>query len=209
MKVSTRIACGTLLAGCWLALTATAAFGQATPAAAGKDATVRAPDFDWIGHTESTLAELKAKLKLEPGQMHAWDAWSDGVIKDAQKQLSGKSPPEDMRDQQAGSDDTTPAQMARGIAHLRAHTQWMQEHLVDLEAALARTSAFYDVLDAKQKTIFDLYWHEFRYRVGGEGPHWGMRGPMHGRDGNERMWPHGYDDSGSMMQRHADPMGGY
>jgi hypothetical protein len=200
----------TLFRSCWLALTATAASGQAEPAAGGKDATVRAPDFDWIRHTESTLAELKVKLKLEPGQMHAWDVWSDGVIKDAQKQLSGNSPPEATGDQPAGSyDDTTPAQMARGIAHLRAHTRWMQEHLVDLEAALARTSAFYELLDAKQKTIFDLYWHEVRHRVGGDGAHWGMRGPMHGWDGNERMWPHESDYSGSMMQHHTDPMSGY
>ena len=44
-------------------------------------------NFDWVGHTQHILNELRTKLNLAPGQMAAWDAWSGGVIKDAHQTL--------------------------------------------------------------------------------------------------------------------------
>jgi hypothetical protein len=136
--------------------------------------------FDWVQHTRHTVDELKVKLNLAPGQTAAWDAWSAGVMKDAQQQAGSKmamhmhgemgdgaGPPEDA---------TTPEQMAHGIERLRGEISMMQEHLARLEAAQARTKTFYDTLDTNQKTIFDLFWHEMYHRMAGHDGGWGMHG---------------------------------
>jgi hypothetical protein len=139
--------------------------------------------FDWIAHTQHTLDELKGKLNLAPEQMTAWDAWSHGVIKDSQQQLDQKKV---KSDEKRGSsknsiDETTPEQMARGIERLRAETNWMQEHLIQLEAAQVRTLAFYNILGTNQKTIFDLFWHEMYHRISGHDDGGDMREHEHVR----------------------------
>ena len=63
--------------------------------------------------------------------------------------------------------------MAQAIAHLRDHKYLLDQHLQQLEARQVRTQAFYDTLDAKQKTIFDLLVQPGPH---GPGPH-GMGGP--------------------------------
>jgi hypothetical protein len=125
--------------------------------------------FDWIQHTQQTLKELRAKLNLGPAQTSAWDTWSQGVMQDARQQLAQKT---SLREERAdGAKDamgaTTPERMSRGIERLRADTNWMQEHLVQLEAAQVRTKAFYGALDTNQRTIFDLFWHEMHHRTAG------------------------------------------
>ncbi|WP_318654558.1 Spy/CpxP family protein refolding chaperone [Pseudomonas sp. MWU13-2100] len=124
-------------------------------------------EFDWIKHTQLTLDDLKGKLNLKPEQLPAWETWSSGVLADAKEQLhkgngqsdKGSAPPKALVDQ------TTPERMARGIERLRAQNQWMQAHLVRLDAAQVRTQTFYDSLAAEQKTIFDLFWTAMHHRA--------------------------------------------
>jgi len=166
---------------------------EASPAPAG-GMPGHSRNFDWIQHTQRTLDELKGKLNLAPGQVAAWDTWSSGVLKDARQQLDQKKSWLEEKEGAAKSpaDGTTPDRMARGIERLRAETNWMQEHLAQLEAAQVRTKAFYDKLDTNQKTIFDLFWHEVHHRAAGHDDGWGMHehegfGPMRG----EREGPAG------------------
>lgn len=131
---------------------------------------------DWAQHTKKTLDDLKAKLHLRADQTGAWDAWSHGVLKDAEQQLDGNVAKHkgDEHKEMAEMDETTPERMAHHIARLRADTAWMQEHLVQLDAALVRTKTFYEALDVNQRTIFDLYWQEMHGRSAG-----GMHGSDH------------------------------
>ncbi|MGA8137375.1 MAG: Spy/CpxP family protein refolding chaperone [Pseudomonas gingeri] len=124
-------------------------------------------EFDWIKHTQLTLDDLKGKLNLKAEQLPAWETWSSGVLADAKEQLK-KDNGEGEKDAAAPKalvDQTTPERMARGIERLRAQTQWMQAHLVRLDAAQVRTQAFYDTLAAEQKTIFDLFWTVMHHRA--------------------------------------------
>ncbi|MDE2344356.1 MAG: Spy/CpxP family protein refolding chaperone [Betaproteobacteria bacterium] len=118
------------------------------------------PPAVWAFHTQELLTDLKGRLALTASQATAWDAWSEGALKDARAQE------EQMRallQSRAGSWDpnlTTPERMSRKADHLRAQISMMQAHLSRVEAALKRTQAFYDLLEPKQKTIFDLFWRE-------------------------------------------------
>jgi len=125
--------------------------------------------FDWVAHTQRTLDELKIKLNLASVQLPAWNVWSQGVLADGKLQLAQKKNGADPQRSATTAPvaETTPEKMARGIERLKAETAWMQEHLVQLEAARVRTSAFYDTLDTNQRTIFDLFWHELYHRVSG------------------------------------------
>lgn len=149
--------------------------------------------FDWVGHTQKTLDELMPKLNLAPGQMGAWQTWSSGVLNDARRHAEQRRAMEQQEGAPPPPDLSTPEQMQRGIERLRTRLGWMQQHLTQLEAAQARTRTFYDALDANQKTIFDLYWHEMFHRMaghdgGGMGMGMGMRremgnGPMEQESG--------------------------
>lgn len=147
--------------------------------------------FDWVQHTQRGLDELKHKLNLAPEQIGAWDTWSHGVVDDARQQLEQRKFQHEEKGPKAKpmADETTPERMADGIAHLRTETKWMQEHLVRLEAAQARTAAFYNTLSVNQKTIFDLFWKEMHHRVSGHGDGMGMH-------------EHGADDCRMMGQQH-------
>ncbi len=125
--------------------------------------------FDWVMHTQRTLDELNAKLNLAPAQLAGWNTWSKGVLDDGKRQLVQKKDEQNQQraDSKALIGETTPEKMARGIERLKSETAWMQEHLVQLEAARSRTSTFYDTLDTNQKTIFDLFWHELYHRTSG------------------------------------------
>ncbi|MDE1942668.1 MAG: Spy/CpxP family protein refolding chaperone [Betaproteobacteria bacterium] len=115
---------------------------------------------DWAGHTQELLTDLKSRLALTASQATAWDAWSEGALKDARAQG------EQMRallQSRAGSwnpDLTTPERMSRKADRLRAQISMMQAHLSRVEAAQKRTRAFYNLLDLKQRTIFDLFWRQ-------------------------------------------------
>jgi hypothetical protein len=136
------------------------------------------PDFDWLEQTQQTLDDLKGKLDLKPEQLPAWDAWATAVMADAHQQLEkgtgavgAMAPAQNML-----NDETTPERMARGIAILRAQADWMQAHLVRLDAAQVRTKTFYETLDKEQKTIFDLFWTVIHHRAN-EQNDWPM--PIH------------------------------
>lgn len=136
------------------------------------------PKFNWFEHTQRTLKELKGKLNLTPAQMTAWDTWSNGVMTDARSQIVRMK---DRQEQMAGAmnsweEGTTPERMQRGIERIRAEIKRMQDHLAQLEAAQARTNAFYGQLDTNQKTIFDLFWRDVHHRM--TGPMEGMGGPQ-------------------------------
>jgi hypothetical protein len=157
-------------------LQAGSAFGQdkvGAPAASGPSSAHR---FDWLEHTRRTLAELESKLNLAPAQHAPWEEWSAGVLKDAHTQLNAhRDGGEGGRTEAVHSEEqTTPQQMATGVARLRIQINAMQSHLAELEAAQLRTQAFYDKLDTNQKTIFDLFWHEMYHRAAGHDEGWGI-----------------------------------
>lgn len=138
---------------------------DAAPAAAWP-AAVPAPHTrpqrgDELQHAQFRLNELQRKLSLAPEQKSAWDSWSAAELQ-ALKQVI-----EQRRAWQAAHLPTSqpgqppaelsaPQRMAQAIAHLRDHKYLLEQHLQQLEARQLRTQAFYDTLDAKQKTIFDL-----------------------------------------------------
>ena len=124
-------------------------------------------NFNWVQHTQRTLEELKVKLNLSPQQMAVWNTWSGGVMKDAHQQYEPRKSGHQEKGGKAKSmaDGPTPERMAHEIERLRDATKWMQEHLVQLEAAQLRTKEFYDALDTNQKTIFDLFWHKVHLRA--------------------------------------------
>jgi len=125
--------------------------------------------FDWMMHTQRTLGELKEKLNLAPAQLAGWNTWSQGVLDDGKQQLALKKSEHEQKllESKAASSETTPEKMARGIERLKSETAWMQQHLMQLEAAQLRTSVFYGTLDTNQRTIFDLFWHELYHRISG------------------------------------------
>jgi hypothetical protein len=129
--------------------------------------------------------------------MTPWGIWSGSVIKDARQQLEQYQSRHEEEEGAPGpmANITTPERMARGIEHLRAEANWVQEHLVQLEAAQVRTKTFYDTLSTNQKTIFDLFWGEMHHRVSGLDDGWRMREQAdHVR--------------GPMMRDHASPQAG-
>jgi hypothetical protein len=169
MKRTSVIGQCVLVAASALLLQSLPALADEPSRAASAGAAQHSRGFDWVQHTQHTLDELKVKLNLVPEQTAAWDTWSGGVMKDARQQLEQKK--ERHEEKAAGgkahSEPSTPERMARAIESLRAQTNWMQEHLVQLEAAQVRTKVFYDRLDTNQKTIFDLFWHEVHHRAAG------------------------------------------
>ena len=138
----------------------------AQPATSGVAANA---SVDWLSHTRSTLEDLRGKLNLGANQKAAWDAWSAGVIKDAQEQLNPRRSKTDIPSAPpiATLNDTTPQRMARSLRDMRADLVWLGQQVTQLEAAQARTQTFYDGLDRNQKTIFDLFWHELHHRRSG------------------------------------------
>jgi hypothetical protein len=181
MKFSNAFQACFLLGASLLMLQGVPAVAADDPPAANAAGDGLAAGFDWIRHTQVTLDELKGKLSLAPAQTAAWETWSGGVMQDA-RQRAGQRKALGMEEDRQGrsAELTTPEQMARGIERMRSQVKRMQERLAQLELAQARTETFYDALDAKQKTIFDLFWHEMFHRVAG---HDGDMGMMHSHMG--------------------------
>lgn len=113
---------------------------------------------DWAANTKELLADLKGRLALSDSQKEAWGAWSAATIDDARVQGEGMQALTQARAAQWNPDLTTPERMARKADLLKTRLALMQAHLTRVEAALQRTRDFYDRLDGKQKTIFDLFW---------------------------------------------------
>ncbi|MDE2625236.1 MAG: Spy/CpxP family protein refolding chaperone [Betaproteobacteria bacterium] len=119
-----------------------------------------AHSFDWTAHTQELLTDLKDRLALTASQATAWDAWSAGALEDARAQGEQMKALFESRSMPQDPDLTTPDRMSRKAERLRSQITLMQAHLARVEAAQKRTRAFYDQLDSKQKTIFDLFWKQ-------------------------------------------------
>ena len=131
---------------------------------------------DELQHAQFRLSELQRKLSLSPEQKSAWDTWSTAELQALKQGIEQHQawqaahapqgqPPVEL---------SAPERMARAISQLRDHKYLLDQHLQQLEARQVRTQAFYDTLDAKQKTIFDLL---VQPGPRGPGPH-GMGGPQ-------------------------------
>lgn len=88
------------------------------------------------------LDKLHADLKLQPEQEKAWADWSTPIKARA---ASMKRP-----DFEAMSKLPAPERMAQMLARMKAHEQ-------EMEAALAATRSFYDVLTPEQRQVFDAF----------------------------------------------------
>ncbi|HEY8024461.1 MAG TPA: hypothetical protein VIF60_07845 [Burkholderiaceae bacterium] len=117
--------------------------------------------IDQAIHTQRTLNEMKNRLGLAPSQIAVWVAWSQGVLADGRWQVEYRNNASAQRtiDEGVLANETTPQKMARGVERLKFESAQMQEHLAQLEAAHARTGALYEILDADQRTTFDLFWY--------------------------------------------------
>lgn len=101
-------------------------------------------------HMAKRAAELHDKLKLNPTQEKAWNAYMDKV-------KPGELP---ARPDRAELDKlTAPERMERRLAHMKDAEKRMEQHV-------AATKEFYAVLTPEQQKIFD---EEFRH---GAGRHW-------------------------------------
>lgn len=130
---------------------------------------------DELQHAQFHLNELQRKLSLSPEQKSAWDTWSAAelqALKQGMEQHQAWQAAHAPQGQPP-AELSAPQRMAQAIAQLRDHKYLLDQHLQQLEARQVRTQAFYDTLDAKQKTIFDLLAQPGPH---GPGPH-GMGGP--------------------------------
>jgi|GEM_PF-349879 len=113
---------------------------------------------DALQHAQFRLNELQRKLSLSPDQKSAWDTWSSAELQALKQGIEQRQAWQAAHAPQGQppAELSTPQRMAQAIAHLRDHKYLLDQHLQQLEARQVRTQAFYDTLDAKQKTIFDL-----------------------------------------------------
>lgn len=182
-----------LALGTALLMNLTLAQAQTAPAPAvgptfGPTPALQPHRHDELQHAQFRLSELQRKLSLSPEQKSAWDTWSAAelqALKQGMEQhqawqaahVPQGQPPVEL---------SAPERMARAISQLRDHKYLLDQHLQQLEAGQVRTQAFYDTLDAKQKTIFDLLTQPGPH---GPGPH-GMGGPLgHESGGGFRAGP--------------------
>jgi hypothetical protein len=130
---------------------------------------------DEVQHAQFRLNELQRKLSLSPEQKGAWDSWSAAELQALKQGIEQRQAWQAAHAPQGQppAELSTPQRMAQAIAQLRDHKYLLDQHLQQLEARQVRTQAFYDTLDAKQKTIFDLLAQPGPH---GPGPH-GMGGP--------------------------------
>lgn len=130
---------------------------------------------DELQHAHFRLNELQRKLSLSPEQKGAWDSWSAAELQALKQGIEQRQSWQATHAPQGQppAELSTPQRMAQAIAQLRDHKYLLDQHLQQLEARQVRTQAFYDTLDAKQKTIFDLLEQPGPH---GPGPH-GMGGP--------------------------------
>jgi len=130
---------------------------------------------DALQHAQFRLNELQRKLSPSADQKSAWDTWSSAELQALKQGIEQHQAWQAAHAPQGQppAEPSTPQRMAQAIAHLRDHKYLLDQHLQQLEARQVRTQAFYDTLDAKQKTIFDLLVQPGPH---GPGPH-GMGGP--------------------------------
>lgn len=116
---------------------------------------------DRLSLLDNRLASLQEKLALQPSQTAAWKTWVKAVRDDVTKQSAEECRInqqwwESMRTQEI--DLSTPERLKRQEDGLRTQLAMIQARLDQIEAAEKNTVPFYDILDQKQKTIFDLFW---------------------------------------------------
>jgi len=135
----------------------------------------------------SRLSDLHEKIQLNANQEKAWGAWSSGVKKDfsemhemMEERMAGKS-------KKHGLMLSTPERLEAYQQFLDHRLALLQEHIEKVKQAAKRTLAFYDVLDSKQKVIFDLYWSNWQANYFSHHP---MMGPGYGQGyGYRHMQP--------------------
>ena len=120
-------------------------------------------DFYGLLRARYVFEEMRGQLHLRPKQTPLWEAWFAGAMDDSQQQYEGKYRPRSKPFVKIHEDNTTLERMALDIGQLHAETVRMQERMRRLEAAQARTTALYDVLDIDQRRIFDLLCRESLY----------------------------------------------
>lgn len=114
-----------------------------------------------LSHVKHVLDLLRQELNLSPRQTEAWKIWAAGMTEDCRRQLERKK---DRRNESREAErppfrDTTPERLTQDINRLRAEIASTEDQLRKLEATRARTSKFYEALDASQQSTFDTFWH--------------------------------------------------
>lgn len=105
--------------------------------------------MDPVAATQKRLAELKQKLNLKPSQQAAWETFSNALT--AQAKAHAQS-----REKMKGTfgrdyeNMPTPDKIEKLAAMMRSNADSLSKTASD-------TKAFYNVLSAEQKTIFDLF----------------------------------------------------
>ena len=97
----------------------------------------RPPEF-----AGARLDKLHADLKLQPEQEKAWADWSTPI----KARAANMKRPVSKRCRKLPA----PERMAQMLARMKAHEQ-------EMEAALAATRSFYDVLTPEQRQVFDAF----------------------------------------------------
>ncbi len=126
----------------------------------------------------SRLSDLHEKIQLNANQEKAWSAWSSGVKKDfsemhemMEERMAGKA-------KKQGLMLSTPERLEAYQQFLDHRLALLKEHIEKVKQAAKRTLTFYDVLDSKQKVIFDLYWSNWQANYFSHHP---MMGPGYGQ----------------------------
>jgi nitrate/nitrite-specific signal transduction histidine kinase len=126
-------------------------------------------------HIQKGLSHLKVALHLNDSQMASWETWSQGVLADVkanQEQMKAhwkNSPASEEQQPQ-----TSPDRLAKQISQEEQHLAGFQQRLARQKEALVRTQTFYNTLDEKQKSIFDLFEQKMAHERHGFG-----HGPEH------------------------------
>ena len=107
---------------------------------------------DPVAATQERLADLKQKLNLKPGQQAAWETFSNAMTARAKTHMETMQSKKQMGGMHDRDDDnmSTPERMEKMAAMMRVNADNFSKMAAD-------TKAFYNVLGAEQKTIFDLF----------------------------------------------------
>ncbi|WP_426207569.1 Spy/CpxP family protein refolding chaperone [Massilia sp. TWP1-3-3] len=108
----------------------------------------------WGEHAAAREQKLHDALKLTPAQAGAWTTYAAAV-----KPAAGK----ERGERGAWKSMPAPERMEKGV-------EMAKQHLATMETRLAATTAFYGVLTAEQKALFDANSMHHR-RHGGHGMH--------------------------------------
>ncbi|MDE2423901.1 MAG: Spy/CpxP family protein refolding chaperone [Betaproteobacteria bacterium] len=133
----------------------------------------------------SQLNDLHDKIQLNTDQESAWNKWSTGVKNDFSEMHEMM---EDSMSSNYYRHDgmlTTPERLDAYQSLLNHRLELLKEHINKVKQATQRTLSFYNVLDSKQKVIFDLFWSNWQRNYA---THYSMKGHGYGH-GNQPAMP--------------------